>query len=97
MWQSVYALEGALSAERGKTTLLARTRQKIARDGEQGTVASLVVGKISDGFRMLLDRNMTDLTFEAVALRHPADFSEDVMTTAKLRLMEVGFEPKLTN
>ena len=43
---------------------------------------------------MLLDRNMTDLTFEAVALRHPADFSEDVLKTAKSRLLEVGFDPK---
>ena len=94
VWQSVYALEGALAAERGKTTLLARTRQKIARDGEQGTVASLVLGKVSDGFRMLLDRNMTDLTFEAVALRHPADFSEDVLKTAKSRLLDVGYAPK---
>ena len=75
-------------------TLLARTRQKIARDGEQGTVASLVLGKVSDGFRMLLDRNMTDLTFEAVALRHPADFSEDVLKTAKSRLLDVGYAPK---
>ena len=94
VWQSVYALEGALAAERGKTTLLARTRQKIARDGEQGTVASLVLGKVSDGFRMLLDRNMTDLTFEAVARRHPADFSEDVLKTAKSRLLDVGYAPK---
>lgn len=94
VWQSVYALEGALAAERGKTVLLARTRQKIARDGEQGTVASLVLGKVSDGFRMLLDRNMPELTFEAVALMHAADFSEVVLTAAKSRLVEVGYTPK---
>ena len=94
VWQSVYALEGALAAERGKTTLLARTRQKIARDGEQGTVADLVAGKVSDGFRMLLDRNMPELTFEAVALRHAAGFSEDVLTNAKSRLLDVGYAPK---
>ena len=94
VWQSVYALEGALAAERGKTVLLARTRQKIARDGEHGTVASLVLGNVSDGFRMLLDRNMPELTFEAVALRHAADFSQDVLTAAKSRLLEVGYDPE---
>src|SRR5579872_4658351 len=37
-WQSIYALEEVLKDERNKTTLLARTRQKIGRDGEQKTV-----------------------------------------------------------
>src|SRR3954454_10996249 len=68
VWQSIHALEGELSHERGKTTRLSRTRQKITRDGEQGTVADLVLGKVSDGFRMLVDRDLPELTFEAVAL-----------------------------
>jgi hypothetical protein len=79
VWRSIYALEGALKAERGKTTLLARTRQKIAKDGEHKTVADLVLGKLSEGFRMLLDRDMPELTFEAVALRHAQDFDDDVI------------------
>ena len=43
VWRSVYALEHALKAERGRTTLLGRTRQKIARHGEQKTVADLIM------------------------------------------------------
>lgn len=70
VWRSIHALEGALKDERGRTTLLGRTRQKIARDGERRTVADLVRGEVSDGFRMLMDRGMVDHTFEAVALRH---------------------------
>jgi len=86
VWRSVYALEDTLKSERGKTTLLGRTRQKIARDGEIKTVADLVLGKTSDGFRMLIDRGMVDHTFEAVALRHPAHFAAEVLEAARARL-----------
>jgi hypothetical protein len=90
VWQSVYALEGALKAERGKTTLLSRTRQKLKRDGELVTVADLVTGKASAGFQMLLDRRMPELTFEAVALRHPQRFTPDILAAATKRLADAG-------
>lgn len=86
VWRSVYALEGALKDERGKTTMLGRTRQKIARDGETKTVADLVKGTTSEGFRMLMEREMEDHTFEAVALRHRNRFDTDVLTAASARL-----------
>lgn len=86
VWRSIFALEGTLAEERGTTVRLSRTRQKIARDGEALTVAHLVVKPPSDGFRMLKERNMLDYTFEAVALRHPASFSEQVIVAARTRL-----------
>ena len=92
VWQSVFALEGALKEERGKTTLLARTRQKLERDGERKTVADLVLGKVSDGFRMLVDRDMPRLTFEAVALRHAQEFEDQVIEAAEQRLSGQGYD-----
>lgn len=98
VWQSIYALEGTLTVERGKTTRLGRTRQKIARVGELETIKDLILGaKPSEGFYMLLEREMIDLTFEAVALRHPDRFQEATLRTAATRLrplVQIGASPE---
>ena len=90
VWQSIYALEDALKEERGKTVLLSRTRQKIKAQGEQKCVADLVCGKRSEGFDMLKERDMLDLSFEAVALRFPDRFEPEVLAAAEVRLEGVG-------
>lgn len=89
VWRSIFALENVLSVERGKTTRLGRTRQKIARDGEAKTVADLVMGKPTEGFAMLTNRAMVDWTFEAVALRHTEQFGVDVIDRARDRLERI--------
>ena len=91
VWQSIHALEDILTQERGKTTRLGRTRQKIVRDKEKKTVADLVTKSATDGFRMLVDRDLIELTFEAVALRHSEDFNAEVKDIAIKRLKEIGF------
>lgn len=88
VWRSIHALEGELEAERGKTVRLSRTRQEIARDSELKTVADLITGKASEGFRMLIERQMAQLTFEAVALRHPGRFDRRTLDAARARLAE---------
>lgn len=86
VWQSIYALEDVRSDEEGRTIRLSRTRQKIGRDGEQKTVSDLVLGKPAPGFSMLVAREMTDLTFEALALRFPDRFGAEVLAAARQRL-----------
>ncbi|WP_298469589.1 hypothetical protein [uncultured Erythrobacter sp.] len=91
VWQSIFALEDALSTERGKTIRLARTRQKIARVGELQTVKDLILGTESEGFKMLAERSMLHLAFEAVALRHSAKFEFATLEAARERLTKAGY------
>ena len=86
-WKSITALEFALSDERGKTIRLTRTRQKIARVGVKQTLADLAVSpKPSEGFFLLKERNMLDMSAESVILRHAHEFEQTVLDAAQTRL-----------
>lgn len=85
-WTTVHAFEAVLSQERGRTTRLSRTRQKVARDGVVVTLASWATGKPTEGFNMLQERNMLDLTGEAIVLRHPQHFEDVVVAACQERL-----------
>jgi hypothetical protein len=92
-WQTIHAFEHVLSEERGKTTRLARTRQKVARVGEVQTLKDWALrSKSTDGFTMLLERNMPELTGEAIVLRHAHQFGADVLAAAKQRLARAGVD-----
>ncbi|NKL74080.1 hypothetical protein GFM09_33590 [Rhizobium leguminosarum bv. viciae] len=91
VWKSIHALEDTLTKERGTTTRLGRTRPKIARVGELETIKDLIMRKEpSEGFFKLLERQMPELTFEAVALRHPNQFEAAVVEAAEERLRAAG-------
>lgn len=88
-WKSIMALEFALTDERGKTTILQRTRQKISRVGVKKTLEDLAKSATpSEGYYLLKNRNMMDMSAEAVVLRHQALFDDDVIEAAKNRLGE---------
>ena len=93
-WTTVHAFEFALSEERGRTTKLSRTRQKVARVGIMATLEDWAFGKQTTGFDMLVERGMPELTGEAIVLRHADKFPEDVTAAARERLAAVGYEPK---
>ncbi|MDF2231532.1 hypothetical protein P2H44_03100 [Albimonas sp. CAU 1670] len=87
VWRSVFALEEMLREERGKTTLLSRTRQKIAKDGEAKTCADLTLKpQPSAGFDMLVERGLPELLFESVVLRNADRFPSEVIEAAQERL-----------
>lgn len=91
VWQSIYALEDLESTKKGKTVRLQRTRNMIRDKKEAGTVAHLVTKKTaSTGFQMLLDYDLPGLTFEALVLKHPAQFDESVQDAARSRLEGAG-------
>jgi hypothetical protein len=93
VWQSIFALEDLESKKKGKTVRLQRTRNMIRDKKEAGTVAHLVTKKMaSAGFQMLLDYDLPNLTFEALVLKHPAQFDEVVREAARLRLDGAGLD-----
>ncbi|RUW81288.1 MAG: hypothetical protein E5V52_07050 [Mesorhizobium sp.] len=93
LWQTIHAFEHVLSEERGKTTRLSRTRQKVARVGEVETLRDWAISsKSTEGFNMLIERNMPELTGEAIVLRHAEKFEADVVVAARRRLEEAGVD-----
>lgn len=86
-WRTVYSFEHVLVEWRGRTTLLSRTRRKVARVGVVRTLSDWVMDtKLTDGFRLLLEQGMPELTGEAIMLRHPARFEAEVVSAARTRL-----------
>lgn len=91
-WQTIHAFELVLTEERGKTTRLSRTRQKVARSGVVATLEAWAQGKETEGFKMLMERGMPELAGEAIILRHPSYFSAETLAAAKKRLGEAGVD-----
>lgn len=86
-WKSIAPLEFALTGERGKTIRLSRTRQKITRVGVQKTLSDLTLQSApSEGYFLLRDRDMLDLSAKAVVLRFSDRFGEEVLQAARARL-----------
>jgi hypothetical protein len=92
-WTTINAFELILSDERGKTTRLARTRQKVGRVGVVATLRDWAIStKATDGFLMLLERQMPELTGEAIVLRHPTLFADQEREAARQRLVDAGVD-----
>ena len=92
-WRTVHAFEFTLSEERGKTTRLSRTRQKVAKVGAVQILADWATdAHPTDGFIKLVERGMPELTGEAVALRHADRFAAPVLEAARRRLSEAGVD-----
>jgi len=92
-WQTVHAFEQLLKEERGKTVRLSRTRQMVARVGVVAALESWAKRTSdTDGFTMLMERNLPELTGEAIVLRHPANFDDDVKAAARDRLERAGVD-----
>lgn len=86
-WRAIAAAEEVLREQRGKTVRLSRTRQKIARVGVHKTVEDLAMAKEpSDGFAILTEAGLGDLTAEYLVIKHASKFSPGAITAARDRL-----------
>ena len=87
-WKSILTHELFLSEDRGAPSRLTATRARIAEVGVHQTLTDIALGsEPSEGYRLLRERGMLDLSAEAVVLRFPGRFQEDVVEAARARLM----------
>lgn len=92
-WMTIHAFEEVLRDERGKTVRLSRTRQKIGRVGVKQTLIDFATSKApTDGFNMLIERGLPELTGEALVLKHNESFDSNVQIAAKQRLQDAGVD-----
>jgi hypothetical protein len=88
--KALYAYEEVLSEKNKRRTRATRTWQMIDRHGIIGAAERAVNRKIeATGYKVLVVMGLHDLTFEAVIVRHPDKFSQEVVARAKERLGEL--------
>ena len=92
-WRTVFTFEHVLTEERGRSTRLTRTRQKVNRVGVHQTLIDWALGKTeSEGFTKLLERGLPELAGEAIVLRHQDGFESEVVSAAQARLEAAGVD-----
>jgi len=88
--KALYAYEEVLSEKNKQRTSASRTWQMIKRHGIISAAERAVNRKIEPaGYKLLVAMGLHDLTFEAVIVRHPDKFSQEVVSLAKARLEEL--------
>jgi hypothetical protein len=96
-YEAVYAYEEALSKLNGKTTRASRTWPVIEKKGVIAAVEAIVTRAVeTKAYRLLIEMELEDMTFEAVILRHPDVFSSDALAASQRRLQQTreGTGPK---
>jgi hypothetical protein len=90
-WLAIAALEEARRLHHGKTVRASRTRQKVKKDGVMATIESLATRRHpSEGFQMLVDAGLADLTAEYIVLRYPVRSSTNAIRNSRIRLEQYG-------
>lgn len=90
-WTALVAAEEFKTAAAGKTTRLAKIRTKHRRVGAQRLLADMMMEEgISEGFETLVAHGRSELTCEAIVMRHEDAFSVDAVNAARKKLMDHG-------
>lgn len=87
--EAIFAYEEALSNKNGKRTRASRTWQMVDRHGIIAAVGRAVNRKSdATGYLILKDIGLQSYTFEAIVLRHPESFPNDIVEVARDRTSE---------
>lgn len=83
------AAEEFRTAEKGRTTRLVTVRSKHKRVGAVRVLTDMMMAPaLSDGFETLVEHGRSDLTAEAIVLRHEDAFSVDAVNAARKKMMD---------
>ena len=86
------AYEGLLTEKNGRTTKATRTRQKLANKGVEQCLIDWALGATTDGFRLLVDKGLPELTAEYLVIKYETRFPGNAVDAARKRLGEYGVE-----
>lgn len=91
-YSTLAAYEELLSEKNGKTTKASRTRQKLQRRGVIQCLEDWAVANApTDGFKLLIDTGLIELTGEHLMLKYPEHFSRNALENARHRLEQAGW------
>lgn len=87
LWQTIFAYEQLQREARGRAVRLTKTRTKLTKSGPVKALESFAEAtEETGGFATLTGRGWSDLTGEAVILRHPDAFDAATRDAAAARL-----------
>ncbi len=94
LWQTIFAYEQLQREARGRAVRLTKTRTKLTKSGAVKALETFAEATDDMGaFATLTGRGWSDMTGEAVILRHPAEFDEATREAATARLEAAGVDP----
>lgn len=87
--QTLAAYEELLTQKNGRTTRASRTRQKLANKGvEQSLEDWALATQPTEGFRLLMNNGLEELTGEHLVVKYADRFSPKAVEAARTRLAE---------
>lgn len=90
LWKALFAYEEILSEKNKRRTLAGRTRPMIKNYGIIGAAERVVNRSIEAmGYKVLVEKGLQDMTFEAVIVRFPEAFDKGIVKLCQERLEEL--------
>ncbi len=84
------AYEALLKEKNGRNTRATYFRRKVDNKGLIDALTEWALGGETEGFNLLIEKGMAELTAEYLLILHPEQFPENAVTAARKRLGDAG-------
>ena len=92
-YEVLNAYEELLTLKNERTTKAVRTRQKLKNKGVEQCLVDWALGAPTDGFKLLIDKALPQLTAEYLVVKYEKRFPRAAVEAARRRLIEYGVGP----